>query len=103
MCDEGGVSLIMQAMDKHFEHAPTVAVTCGLLRQLAKSDSVKKLFVNIDGFKILTKALEAHKSSIKVCMQVSFSQQSSDSNEHACVCKSHCFVKARGSVSLTHC
>lgn len=70
VCDEDGVNKVLSAMDKHFEHADMVASTCGLLRQLAKSDTVKKLFVSIDGFTTLEKLLEAHRESSNVCTQV---------------------------------
>ena len=69
VCDANGVHTVLAAMDRHFEHADMVASTCGLLRQLAKSDSVKTLFVNIEGYKTLEKLLDAHKQSATVCMQ----------------------------------
>jgi hypothetical protein len=47
-----------------------VAATCGMLRQLAKSDSVKTLLVSIDGLDVLKCILETHKQSEPVCTQV---------------------------------
>ena len=60
----------MEAMQKHFQHAKTVASTCGMLRQLAKSDDVKTLLVSIDGLDAIANVLEHHKQSSQVCTQV---------------------------------
>ena len=70
VCDEKGVQIVMAAMQRHSDSAKVVASTCGLLRQLAKSDGIKKLFVSLDGFDLMTATLEAHKQSAPVCTQV---------------------------------
>ena len=82
----------MAVMDRHFEHASIVASACSLLRQLAKSDTVKKLFVSMDGFATLEKILDAHKASVNACSQV-------------CVISSHdCTCPAKASTySLAEC
>ena len=70
VCDARGVQTLVQAVDDHFGDEAIVAVSCGLLRHLAKSDTAKKLFVEIDGLKHSATVLEAHKQSPRVCTQV---------------------------------
>lgn len=70
VCDARGVETLVRATDDHFGDEAIVATACGLLRHLAKSDTVKKLFVEIDGLKHASKVLEAHKQSVRVCTQV---------------------------------
>lgn len=70
VCDHKGVQIVLAAMEERSTHAPTVASTCGLLRQLAKSDDVKKLFMRLDGLHVLRRALQTHKQSARVCTQV---------------------------------
>lgn len=70
VCDARGVQTLVQAVDEHFGDEAIVAVSCGLLRHLAKSDTAKKLFVEIDGLKHSATVLEAHKQSPHVCTQV---------------------------------
>eukprot|EP00892_Ulva_mutabilis_P010855 jgi/Ulvmu1/8141/UM040_0037.1 len=70
VCDARGVQTLVQAVDDHFGDESIVAAACGLLRHLAKSDTVKKLFVGIGGLQHATIVLEAHKQSPRVCTQV---------------------------------
>jgi hypothetical protein len=60
----------MAALLQHSQDTPIVVSAFGLLRQLAKNDDIKKLFVSRDGFDAAEQILKAHKQSIKVCSQV---------------------------------
>lgn len=68
--DARGVETLVRATDDHFGDEAIVAAACGLLRHLAKSDTVKELFVEIGGLTHASKVLEAHKQSVRVCTQV---------------------------------
>jgi hypothetical protein len=70
VCDQGGIQLVVQSIDGHFDDATVVAAACGLLRQLAKSDSVKVLLTEIGGFDMIIRVLDAHRDSARVCTQV---------------------------------
>jgi hypothetical protein len=70
VCTAGGVKLAMSALLQHTEDAPIIVSACGLLRQLAKNDDIKKLFVSRDGYDAAEKILKGHKQSPKVCSQV---------------------------------
>jgi hypothetical protein len=70
VCEQGGIKLVIKCIDEHVDDVIIVAAACGLLRQLAKSDSVKVLLADSGGFDMLARILDTHRHSARVCTQV---------------------------------
>jgi hypothetical protein len=60
----------MSALLQNSEDERIGVSACALIRQLAKSDDIKKLFISMDGLDAVERILRLHKQSIKVCSQV---------------------------------